>query len=161
MTDTQQPASTGTLTKPTDREIRFERVFNAPRERVWAAFTDPALIPQWWGATTVIEEMDVRPGGQWRFVAEYPNGSRQAHHGTYQEVTPPERLVTTFQSEGAPGVHTETSTFEDLGDRTGFTITLQFDTSDERDTLLMYGAEHGMNQTYGRLDELLAGAPTG
>lgn len=104
--------------------------------------------------------MDVRVGGKWRFVAQYP-GHTQAHHGTYQEVTPPERIVTSFQTEGQPGVHTETSEFADLGDRTGFTITVSFETPEERDMLLKYGAEHGMSQTYGRLDELLAGGLDG
>lgn len=151
-----QPAQAGTITMPTETAFQYKRVFNAPRERVWAAFTSPALIPQWWGGGTVVEEMDVRPGGNWRFVAHYP-GHEQAHHGTFQEVVPPERIVTTFETDGAPGKpHIETSVFEDLGDRTGFTITVSFETAEERDMLLKYGAESGMNQTYNKLADLLA-----
>lgn len=157
-TDQQQQPRTASVSTPTEREIRIERVFDAPRERVWAAFTDPALIPQWWGPTTVVDEMDVRVGGNWRFVARNENGSETASFkGTYREVTPPERIVQTFETAWAPGqVHIETFTFEDLGDQTKFTSTLLFDTTEERDWLLSHGAEHGANETYARLDELLA-----
>ena len=147
-----------TPTTPTDREIHAERIFDAPRDRVWAAFTDSAMIPQWWGPTTVVEQMDVRPGGSWRFTFKNPGGGEGAFYGTYQEVTPPERLVQTFQSGWAPGrIHIETHTFEELtGGQTKYTNTLRFDTTEERDNLLNYGGEAGMNESYARLDALLA-----
>jgi uncharacterized protein YndB with AHSA1/START domain len=157
----QQPAQTATITTPTDREIHVERVFDAPRDRVFAAYTDPELIPEWWGprgTTTVVDQMDVRAGGSWRFVARNPDGSETAFRGTYREVTATERIVQTFEWEGMPGhVCVETATFEDLGDRTRVITTSIFHTTEERDGMLGSGMERGMNETYARLDELLAG----
>jgi uncharacterized protein YndB with AHSA1/START domain len=156
MRSDQQQAATATVTTPTDREIHIERVFDAPRDRVFAAFTDPKLIPEWWGSTTIVDQMDVRPGGSWRFVSQNADGSETAFRGTYREVTPPERIVQTFEWEGMPGyVHVQTATFEDLGDRTKLTTTLLFHTTEERDGLLASDMERGMNETYARLDELL------
>jgi uncharacterized protein YndB with AHSA1/START domain len=160
----QQQAQGATITTPTDREIHIERVFAAPRDRVFAAFTDPALIPAWWGPrdlTTVVDQMDVRAGGSWRFVARTPDGSETGFRGTYREVTPPERIVQTFEWEGMPGhVSVETATFEDLGDRTRIVTTSIFHTTEERDGMLGSGMERGMNETYARLDELLAAEPS-
>jgi len=151
---------TAALTTPTDREIRVERIFDAPRDRVFAAFTDPALIPEWWGpydTTTVVDEMDVRPGGRWRFIARDCEGRETAFRGVYREVTPPERIVQTWEWEGLPGhVSIETAEFEDLGDRTRMIGTTLFHTTEERDGMLNSGMEKGMNETYERLDALLA-----
>ena len=157
MSSDEQQAPTATVTTPTDRDIYIERVFDAPRDRVFAAFTDPKLIPEWWGPTTIVDQMDVRAGGSWRFVGHNADGSETAFRGTYREVTPPERIVQTFETEAMPGrVHIQTATFEDLGDRTKLTTTLLFDTTEERDGLLQYGGERGMNESYARLDELFA-----
>jgi uncharacterized protein YndB with AHSA1/START domain len=160
MTSHQQQAPTATLTTPTDREIHVERVFDAPRDRVFAAFTDPELIPEWWGprdTTTVVDQMDVRPGGSWRFVVRNSDGSEDGFRGTYREITPPERVVQTFEWEGMPGyVSIDTATFEDLGDRTKVTTTSLFHTTEERDGMLESGMERGMNESFARLDELLA-----
>jgi uncharacterized protein YndB with AHSA1/START domain len=159
MTSDQQ-APTATVTTPADREIHTERVFDAPRDRVFAVYNDPGLIPEWWGprdGTTIVDQMDVRPGGQWRFVIRTADGSETAFRGTYREVSPPERIVQTFEWEGMPGhVSVETATFKDLGDRTKVTTTSLFHTTDERDGMLASGMERGMNETYGRLDEVLA-----
>ena len=159
MTPDQQPG-TSVVTTPTDREIHVERVFDAPRDRVFAAYTDPALIPEWYGprdGTTIVDAMDVRPGGAWRFVFRGADGSENAFRGTYREVTPPERLVQTFEWEGLPGhVSIETATFIDLGGRTKVVTTTLFHTPEERDGMLASGMETGMNETYARLDELLA-----
>ena len=153
MTNDQQEARAAVVTTPTEREIHVEREFDAPRDRVFAVMTDPALIPEWWGNGTVVEEMDVRVGGAWRFSAE----GGASFYGEYREITPPERLVQTFESAYAPGrVHLQTSEFEDLGERTKLTTTFVFDTTEERDQVLQYGGEAGMNQTYARLDALLA-----
>lgn len=161
MTSDGHGAPTATLTTPSDREIRIERVFDAPRDRVFAVYTDPALIPQWWGPTTVVDHMDVKPGGSWRFVVS-TNGWETAFRGTYQEVEPPVRIVQTFEAEAMPGrIHVETITFEDLGDRTMLTNSMHFDTTEERDTVLSYGAEKGANETYARIDALLATPATG
>jgi uncharacterized protein YndB with AHSA1/START domain len=155
-----QHAPTATVTTPTDREIHVERVFDASRDVVFGAFTDPALIPEWWGprdTTTVVDQMDVTPGGSWRFVIRNADGSETAFRGTYREVTPPVRIVQTFEWEGMPGhVSVESATFEDLGGRTRVTTTSLFHTTEERDGMLASDMERGMNETYARLDELLA-----
>lgn len=159
MTSDQQQR-TAKVTKPTDREIHIERMLDAPRDRVFAAFTDPELIPQWWGphgTTTVVDRMDVEPGGGWRFVIRNSDGSETGFRGTYREVSPPERLVQTFEWEGMPGyVSVETAHFEDLGDRTRVVTTTLFHTPEERDGMMESGMEKGMNETYARLDDLLA-----
>jgi uncharacterized protein YndB with AHSA1/START domain len=151
---------TATVTTPTDREIHIERIFDAPRDKVFAAFTNPELIPEWWGprdTTTIVDEMDVRPGGSWRFVGRSADGSETAFRGTYREITAPERIVQTFEWEGMPGhVAVETAVFEDLGDRTRLVATSLFHTTEERDGMLHSGMEGGMNETYDRLDEVLA-----
>jgi uncharacterized protein YndB with AHSA1/START domain len=159
MSDQQQTMST-TVTKPGDREIGTERVFDAPRQRVFAAYTDPELIPQWWGpreGDTIVDKMDVRAGGDWRFITSDCEGEGQAFRGTYREVTPPERIVNTFEWEGMPGyVCVETTTFEDLGGRTKVTTNTLFHTTEERDGMIDSGMERGLNESYERLDELLA-----
>ena len=159
--DRTTTARAATITTPTDREIRIERFFEAPRERVFAAMTDPELIPQWWGPhghTTTVDVMDVRAGGSWRFVSQDRDGDEQGFRGTYREVTPPERIVQTFEWEGMPGhVSVETATLEDHGERTKLVTVSIFHTTEERDGMLGSGMEKGMNETYERLDELLAG----
>ncbi|MGA2382024.1 MAG: SRPBCC family protein [Gemmatimonadales bacterium] len=147
------------LTTPTEREIRAERIFDAPRERVWRAFTDPRQIAEWWGRghKLVVERMEVERGGHWRFVEHAPDGVH-GFEGRYREVTPPERLVQTFEWDGMPGwVEVTTTTLEDLGDgRTRVVTTALFFTVEERDGMLKGGMEEGMNQSYEALDRLLA-----
>jgi uncharacterized protein YndB with AHSA1/START domain len=160
MTSDQQKTRKATVTTPADREIRVEREFDAPRDQVFATYTDPELIPQWWGprdTTTVVDQMDVRPGGSWRFVMRGSDGTESGFRGTYREVTPPERIVQTFEWEPMAGhVSVETATFEDLGDRTRVVTTSIFHTTEERDGMLASGMEGGLNETYDRLDEVLA-----
>jgi uncharacterized protein YndB with AHSA1/START domain len=101
--------------------------------------------------------MDVRPGGSWRFVMRDSDGTETGFRGTYREVTPPERIVQTWEWEGMPGhISVETAEFHDLGDRTKIVTTALFHTTEERDGMLDSGMEGGMNETYARLDELLA-----
>ena len=155
MTTDMQPR-TVTVTTPTDREIHFERIFDAPRDLVWKAFTDPMLISEWWGGGTEVEHMDVRVGGSWKFVARRPQGGDYVFQGEYVEVEPPSRLVQTFENGWMPGqVYTETMVFGDLGDSTRFTMTSAFDSTERRDQILS-SAETGANYTYGMLDQLLA-----
>jgi uncharacterized protein YndB with AHSA1/START domain len=159
MTNEQGTRST-TVAARDDREIVSEREFDAPRERVFAAFTDPAMIPRWWGprdVITTVDTMDVRPGGAWRFVCRNADGGEDGFRGTYREVTPPERVVQTFEWEGMPGhVLVETATFEDLGERTKVVTVSLFHTSEERDGMLASGMERGLTESHERLDELLA-----
>ena len=133
-----------TVTKPNELEIRVERVFDAPRDHVFSVWTDPELIPGWWGENTVVEEMDVRPGGVWRF-----NTGFGVVEGEYREVDPPARLVQTFQN------HLQTLEFEDLGEQTKLTQTMRFATTEERDTTMNYGVEEGAKGGFARIDEVL------
>lgn len=148
-----------TLTKPTDRTIHTERVFNAPGDVVWRAFSEPELVAQWWGRGNKldIEKFEFRQGGQWRFV-ERSNDGAFAFHGEYREITPQERIVQTFAWDGMPGhAILETMVLEDLGDgRTKIVNTSLFDSTEERDDMLGYGMEGGMNESYDALDRLLA-----
>jgi uncharacterized protein YndB with AHSA1/START domain len=134
-----------TVTTPNELEIRVERVFDAPRAHVFSIWTDPKLIPEWWGGDTVVEEMDVRPGGAWRFRTAYG-----VVEGEFREVDAPERLVQTFQN------HLQTLEFEDLGDdRTKLTQTMHFDSTEARDTSMQYGVEEGAKGGFLRIDEAL------
>lgn len=159
--DQQDTGKEATVTAPSDREIHVERIFDAPRERVWAAYTDPEAVAQWWGPrkyTAVLEEFDVRPGGAWRVKHTGPDGDEHRFRGVYREVAPPQRLAMTFEWDGMPGhVCLETNTFEDLGDgRTKLSSTTIFYATEERDAMLESGMEEGMNESFERLDELLA-----
>jgi uncharacterized protein YndB with AHSA1/START domain len=158
-TTAKQSTGTSKLTKPSDREIRVERVFNAPRDRVWRAFTERELLAQWWGRGNklVIERLEVERGGHWRVIEHSADGVH-GFEGRYREVTPPERLVYTFEWDGMPGYTIlETSTFEDLGDgRTKIVTTSLFYTTEERDGMLSSGMEQGMNESYAALDKVLA-----
>ncbi len=133
-----------TVTTPSAVEIRVERVFEAPREHVFAVWTDPQLIPEWWGENTTVEDMDVRPGGRWRFNTGYG-----IVEGEFREVEPPERLVQTFQN------HLQTLEFEDLGERTKLTQTMLFASTEERDTTMQYGVEEGARSGFARVDAVL------
>jgi uncharacterized protein YndB with AHSA1/START domain len=133
------------VTKPSELEIRVERVFDAPRNHVFSVWTDPELIPEWWGDGTVVEEMDVRPGGTYRFKTAY--GSVE---GEYREVDPPQRIVQTFMN------HLQTLEFEDLGEQTKLTQTMVFASAEERDTTFNYGVEDGAKGGFARIDEVLA-----
>ena len=147
------------VTTPADREIRIERIFDAPRERVWRAMTDPRLIAQWWGRgnRTVVERLEVRRGGRWRFVEHAPSGP-EGFEGRFREVTPPERIVQTFEWDGMPGhVMVNAMTLQDLGDGRTKVVTISlFHTREERDGMLKSGMEQGLNQSYAVLDRLLA-----
>ena len=142
-----------------DREIVMTRVFDAPRGRIFEAYTDPRLIPQWWGPAryaTTVEKMDVRPGGAWRYVQREADGSQFAFNGVYREVVPSERLVSTFEFEPLPGhVAVDTAVFEDLGDRSRLTVISVFQSAEDRDGMLSSGAEEGAIETWERLAKLL------
>jgi uncharacterized protein YndB with AHSA1/START domain len=161
MTTEQQPR-TITITTPSDREIKFERTFEAPRDVVWNAFTDPKLVSEWWGGGAEVEHMDVRVGGSWKFLGGHmPHGSKFVFEGEYLEVDPPERIVQTYINGRMNGMKwVETMEFEDLGQRTRFTQTSQFDSTEQRDTVLPT-VEQGANFTYSRLDKVLAGLTGG
>jgi uncharacterized protein YndB with AHSA1/START domain len=133
-----------TVSTPNELEIRVERVFDAPRDHVFSVWTDPELIPEWWGAGTVVEEMDVRAGGSYRFRTE-----RGVVEGEFHEVEPPERLVQTFQNP------LQTLEFEDLGEQTKLTQTMRFETTEQRDMTMQYGVESGAKAGFARVDAVL------
>ena len=143
-------------------EIVFERVFDAPRDLVWTVMTDPARITNWWGPrgyTTTVEEMDVRPGGRWRFINHTTGGEDVPFKGEYLEVVPGERIVRTFIVD-IPGmddkVGLETMTLEDLGDRTKLVERSRFDTLEELEGQIAVGMVGGALDTYDRLAEEIA-----
>ena len=142
-----------------ERQIKGERIFDAPREKVYAAMTDPELIPKWWGRhkdKTTVEELDVKVGGRWHFVCEGPDGTH-GFSGVYRELEPPSRVVQTFEWDGMPGyISVDEADLEDLGDgRTRVVSTSTFHFTEERDGMLSSGMEIGMGETYDRLEELL------
>ena len=158
-TTTQQSGVRATITTPAEREIRIERIFNAPRSRVWRAFTDPDQLKQWWGRGNDLEivRMEVEPGGHWRYIEHTPEGDH-GFEGRYGEIVPEERIVMTFEWDGMPThLSLETVEFEDLGDgRTRIINTSLFLTTEDRDGMLQSGMEEGLNQSYAALDRLLA-----
>jgi uncharacterized protein YndB with AHSA1/START domain len=159
MTLAAVPQIRATVTTPSDREIRIERMFNAPRDRVWKAFTDPELIAKWWGRGNklVIETYEPVRGGHWRFVEHTPQGP-QGFEGRFREVEAPVRVVQTFEWDGMPGhVVIESVSLEDLGDGRTMVVNVSlFHTTEERDGMLQSGMEEGLNASYRALDELLA-----
>jgi uncharacterized protein YndB with AHSA1/START domain len=150
---------TASVTTPSDREIRIERIFDAPRELVWRAFTEPPLLAQWWGRGNKldVERMELERGGHWRFVEHAPEGDA-GFEGRYREVAPPERIVTTFEWDGMPGyVIIDRAEFEQLDDgRTKVVDTSFFFTQEERDGMLQADVAEGITRSYLALDEVLA-----
>ena len=154
--------TTNISAEPGKQEILITREFDAPRELVFKACTDPELIPQWWGPrylSTKVDKMDVRPGGQWRFINRDTEGNEYAFHGVYHEILAPERIIDTFEFEGLPEtghVAMETFRLEELpGGRTRLTTQSVFQSVADRDGALQSGMEEGINDTYDRLAELL------
>ena len=153
---------TNVSAEPGKQEIVITREFDAPRELVFKAVTDPNLIRQWWGPrylSTEVDKMDVRPGGQWRYINRDAEGNAYAFHGVYHEILAPERVIDTFEFEGLPEtghVTLETMKFEALpGGRTRLTVQSVFQSVADRDGMLQSGMESGLNDTYNRLEELL------
>jgi uncharacterized protein YndB with AHSA1/START domain len=148
------------VTLPSDREILITRSFDAPREAVFEAMTDPDLIPRWWGPRaykTIVEKMDVRPGGAWRFLNRTPDGTDYGFSGEYREVVPPERLVYTFIVDGMPpGDGFVEVTLVERDGVTEMRDRSVFDSVEARDAVLQSGMEAGARETMDRLAELLA-----
>jgi uncharacterized protein YndB with AHSA1/START domain len=140
-----------------DREITVTRVFSAPRELVFAMWTDPKHIANWFGPkgfTTTTYEMDVRPGGKWRHTMRGPDGARYPNEIIYREVVKPARLV---YSHVSPPPFLMTVTFVAQGNQTRLTAQMLFDTAALRDqTIKQFGAAEGLHSTLQRLAEVLA-----
>jgi uncharacterized protein YndB with AHSA1/START domain len=155
-------SKTNVIAEPGTQQITVTRIFDAPCELVFKAYTDPELMPQWLGPrdlTMTIDHMEVRPGGAWRYTHRDPNGNEYGFHGVYHDVVSPERIVGTFEFEGMPGhVSLDTGTFEEQDGKTKLTITSVFQSVADRDGMLQSGMEGGMKESLDRLEELLARA---
>ena len=145
---------------PGSHQIVITRSFDAPRELVYKAFTDPDAVRRWWGVgddETVVDQLEARAGGRWRFVQRSQDGSEHGFHGVYHEATAPERIVYTFEWEGMPGhVLLETITFEEQDGKTHMTDSSVFQSVADRDGMLQSGMESGAAESFDRLDEYLA-----
>ena len=147
------------ITTPSDTVIRIERTFDAPRRLVWEAYTDSELLPEWLGPrelTMTVDEFELRPGGSYRFTHRDSEGNEFVFFGELREVEEPNLIVRTFAWEGMPGKFSvERAEFEELeGDRTRIVVTSSFDLKEDRDGMLESGMEHGVVESYTRLDEL-------
>lgn len=147
------------IAEPGKQEITMSRSFDAPRELVYKAYTDPELLPQWWGpegVTTVVDKMEVKPGGTWRYVQRDNEGNEYGFRGVYHTTIAPERLVYTFEFEGMPGhVLLETITFEEQDGKTIMTDSSVFQSVADRDGMLSSGMEEGATQSMERFAKLL------
>jgi uncharacterized protein YndB with AHSA1/START domain len=148
------------VTTPSDREIRITRVFDAPRHLVFEAMSKPKHIKRWWGILgegySVPEcEVDLRPGGAWRFVNRTPRGELVAFYGVYREITPPERMVFTEIFEPFPDAESVvTALFTDENGKTRLTLTSLYPSLEVRDMVLKSGMERGAAISYDRLEEV-------
>jgi uncharacterized protein YndB with AHSA1/START domain len=148
--------------EPGKQELLITREFDAPRELVFQAFTDPALYVQWLGPrrlTMMLETFEPRSGGRWRYIHRDQSGNEFGFHGVYHEVLAPERIIDTFEFEGLPEaghVCLETLTLEALPEgRTRLTAQSVFQSVTDRDGALQSGMEEGLNDSHERLAELL------
>lgn len=148
---------------PGAAEIIITREFDAPRDRVFRAFTDPTIYSQWLGPreqTMRIETFEPKNGGKYRYIHRDKNGHEFAFHGVYHEITAPERIIDTFEYEGLPEkghVILETAKFEALpGERTKLISQAVYQSVADRDGMLQADMERGVRESYERLEELLA-----
>jgi uncharacterized protein YndB with AHSA1/START domain len=143
------------------RSIIGMREFDAPRDLVFAAWTDPKHLAQWWGPngfTTTTHSFDFRPGGMWRFVMHGPDGRDYQNRITFEEILPPERIVYRHGGDDNEPVHfKQTVVFEDIGDRTRITCRSDFPSAAERDRVIKeYRADTGLEQHMARLGEYVS-----
>jgi len=157
--------NTGTLkvTTPTEREVVMTRVFDAPRRLVFDALTKPELFKRWFGPrgwSLVVCEIDLKVGGAWRSVLRGPGGKDMGMRGVYQEIVPPERLVSTESFDDYPGESLNTLVLFEKEGKTTFTITVRYQSQEIRDAVIKSGMEHGAAECYDKLAELLASPET-
>ena len=145
------------LTLPTDTQIMVTRDFDAPRHLVFRAWTTPELVRRWWHAKRgdmTVAEIDLRVGGHWRYAMVTPGGDEVAFHGTYREVVPDARLVSTEVFEGAPDHEAlSTLTFSADGERTRVTLLVDHGNREVRDMVLQTGMEDGLQDALDLLEE--------
>ena len=147
------------VTTPSDTEIQMTRVFDAPRELVFEAHTTAEHMSKWWGPRkyeVVSAEWDFRPGGKWRVLHRGPEGDEHGFRGEFREIVPPERIVWTFEYEGAPGqIAVETMTLTEDDGKTTLTAVSDGGSKEARDAILESGMQEGAAETYDRLEEYL------
>ncbi|MDQ3725114.1 MAG: SRPBCC family protein [Actinomycetota bacterium] len=156
------------LTLPAEDQILITREFDAPKRLVYRAWTTPELVGRWWTArrgTAKEMEIDLRVGGRWRYAMETEGGMEVAFHGTYREIVPEEKIVSTEVFEGAPGTPEEaeanatlnTATFAEEDGRTTVTILVQCPSPEVRDAIIASGMEDGLQDALDLLEEVAAG----
>jgi len=150
------------VTTPSDREIRLTRLFDAPRNLVFEAMSKPEHITQWWGRlgdgySVPVCEVDLRPGGAWRFVNRTPKGELVAFYGVYREIAPPERMVFTEIFEQFPDAESVvTAVFTVENGKTRLTATVLYPSVEVRDMVLKSGMDRGAAISYDRLEDVVA-----
>ena len=154
--------NTGTLkvTLPTDREVVMTRVFDAPRQMVFDAFSKPELLKRWFGPrgwSLVVCEVDLRVGGGFRFVMRGPDGKDMGMRGVYREIAAPERSVHMESFDDYPGESQVTAVFTEENGKTTLNVTVLYPSKEVRDAVVQMGMEHGAAESYDKLAELLAG----
>jgi uncharacterized protein YndB with AHSA1/START domain len=153
-------ARTQIIAEPGVPQIVVSREFDAPRDLVARAHTDPDLLVQWLGPRDLnmtIDRFDLRDGGRWRFVHWDIDGNEYGFHGVFHGPPSPGGIVWTFEFEGTPGrVAMETATFEELGGVTLLTQNVVFQSVEDRDRELQSGMAEGALESMDRLEELLA-----
>ena len=148
------------VTTPSDEEILITRDFDAPKHLVYRAYTTPELVGRWWpGKRGEMQscEIDLRVGGQWRYVMRTPDGHEVAFHGEFSEIVPDERLVNTEVYEGAPpGVEPALNvvTFEEAGGRTTLAILTRVESREVRDIIIDSGMEGGVQEGMDILEQI-------
>lgn len=154
--------NTGTLqvTLPSDREITLTRVFDAPRNLVFDAFTKPELLKRWFGPRgwSMTEcTVDLRVGGTFRFILRGPDGQQMGMSGVYRELAPPDRSVHQESFDDFPGEPAQVTTvLIEKDGKTTLTATVLSPSREVRDAVIKSGMEHGAAESYDRLAELLA-----
>ncbi len=149
------------VTTPSDREIRLTRLFDAPRQLVFDAMTKPEHVKRWWGClddkhSVSVCEIDLRPGGAWRFVGRGPTGDYPAFYGVYREIVPPELLVYTEFFEPYPdGESVVTQVLTEENGKTRLTVTALYQSLEVRDMVVKTGMETGAALSYDRLEDLV------
>jgi uncharacterized protein YndB with AHSA1/START domain len=160
---TTTTSGTAKVTLPADQQILITREFNAPRHLVWRAYTTPELIKRWWSGekgTVTSADVDLRVGGQWRYVMEANGGFEVAFRGEFREIDAPERLVNTEVFEGIPdsdahaGLVTVTLTEKD--GRTALEMLCEYRDQADRDAVIASGMESGMQESMDALEKVSA-----
>ena len=156
-------SETFAVTTPSDREVRLTRLFDAPRALVFEAMSQPEHIRRWWGNigdgySVPICEVDLRPGGKWKFANRTPKGELAVFYGVYREVAPPERVVFTELFEPFPDVESVvTAVLTEENGKTRLTATVVYPSREVRDMVLGTGMARGAGISYDRLEEVAQG----